>query len=40
MLAHSTTLDISAAKNELGYRPRVSVEEGAERFLKWWKQQT
>lgn len=38
MLAHSTTLDISAAKAELGYQPRVSVEEGVERFLKWWKE--
>ncbi|MBI5951446.1 MAG: NAD-dependent epimerase/dehydratase family protein [Chloroflexi bacterium] len=40
MLAHSTTLDISAAKEELGYQPRVSVEEGVVRFLKWWRQQT
>jgi nucleoside-diphosphate-sugar epimerase len=38
MLLHSTTLDISAAKNELGYQPKVSVEEGVERFLKWWKE--
>jgi len=38
MMAHSTTLDISAARNELGYQPRVSVDEGVERFLKWWKE--
>jgi nucleoside-diphosphate-sugar epimerase len=38
MLAHSTTLDISAARAELGYRPKVLVEEGVERFLKWWKE--
>ena len=38
MLAHSTTLDISAAKNELGYQPRVSVDEGVQRFMKWWKE--
>ncbi len=38
MLAHSTSLDISAAKNELGYQPKVSVEEGVERFLNWWKE--
>lgn len=37
MMANSTTLDISAARNELGYQPKVSVEEGVERFLKWWK---
>jgi nucleoside-diphosphate-sugar epimerase len=38
MLAHSTTLDISAARNELGYQPKVSVGEGVERFLNWWKE--
>jgi nucleoside-diphosphate-sugar epimerase len=38
MLANSTTLDISAAQNELGYEPKVSVEEGVQRFLKWWKE--
>ncbi len=38
MLANSTTLVISAARNELGYQPNVSVEEGVERFLKWWKE--
>jgi nucleoside-diphosphate-sugar epimerase len=38
MLANNTTLDISAAKNELGYRPNVSVEEGVQKFLKWWKE--
>lgn len=30
------TLDITAAKQELGYEPRISVEEGLERFAKWW----
>jgi nucleoside-diphosphate-sugar epimerase len=38
MLAHSTTLDISAARTELGYQPHVSVEEGVKKFLKWWKE--
>lgn len=38
MMANSTTLDISAARNELGYQPKVSVEEGVSRFLKWWKE--
>jgi len=38
MLSHSATLDISAAKAELGYQPKVSVAEGVERFLKWWKE--
>lgn len=38
MLANNTTLDISAAKNELGYKPNVSAEEGVQRFLRWWKE--
>jgi nucleoside-diphosphate-sugar epimerase len=38
MMANSTTLDISAAKAELGYQPKISVEEGVQRFLKWWKE--
>ena len=38
MMSNSTTLNISAAKTELGYRPRVSVAEGVYRFLKWWKE--
>ena len=40
MMSNSTTLDIAAAKNELGYKPRVSVDEGVELFLKWWKEKT
>ena len=38
MMANNTTLDISAAKTELGYQPKVSIEEGVGRFLKWWKE--
>ncbi len=38
MMANSATLDISAAKNDLGYRPEVSVDEGFELFMKWWKE--
>jgi len=38
MLSNSSTLNISAAKAELGYQPKVSVEEGVQRFLKWWKE--
>lgn len=38
MMANSTTLDISAARAELGYQPNVSIDEGVERFLKWWKE--
>ncbi len=39
LLARSMTLDISAAKCDLGYVPRVKVEEGLERFIGWWRDQ-
>ena len=34
------TLDITAAKTELGYQPQIAVEEGLKRFCNWWKQQS
>lgn len=37
LLAKNTTLDISAARRELGYQPQVSVEEGLRRFVGWWQ---
>jgi nucleoside-diphosphate-sugar epimerase len=37
MLAHSTTLDISAARRDLGYNPRVAMDEGYQKFMQWWK---
>ncbi|MBI5842692.1 MAG: NAD-dependent epimerase/dehydratase family protein [Chloroflexi bacterium] len=37
VIAHSATLDISAAKRDLGYKPRISIEEGFDEFVKWWK---
>jgi nucleoside-diphosphate-sugar epimerase len=37
ILAKSTTLNISAAHRDLGYVPRISVEEGFQRFVQWWK---
>jgi nucleoside-diphosphate-sugar epimerase len=37
MLAQDSTLDITAARRDLGYAPRVSVEEGLQRFIAWWK---
>jgi nucleoside-diphosphate-sugar epimerase len=33
VIAQSATLDITAARRELGYRPRVSVEQGLEEFI-------
>jgi len=34
-LATSHWFDISAARQELSYQPRVSVEEGLERLKAW-----
>jgi nucleoside-diphosphate-sugar epimerase len=37
VIANSATLDISAARRDLGYNPRIPVEEGFEKFIDWWK---
>lgn len=37
VLSKSLTLDIQAAKTELGYCPKVSVKEGIVLFSEWWK---
>jgi nucleoside-diphosphate-sugar epimerase len=37
VLAFSRTLNIEAAHRELGYQPRVSIKEGIERTLQWYK---
>lgn len=37
VLGKSQTLDISAARGELGYKPRISIDEGFERFIDWWR---
>ncbi len=39
LLAADTTLDISAARRDLGYAPAVGVDEGIERFIAWWRDQ-
>lgn len=36
VLGYAQTLDISHARRVLGYRPRVSVDEGIRRFSHWW----
>ena len=36
VLSREQILDISAAQKELGYVPRVTVDEGLEKFGKWW----
>ena len=35
----SQTFDISLAKKELGYVPKISIEEGMQRFAHWWRKQ-
>lgn len=37
LLGKSQTLDITAARQALGYSPRVSVEEGIQAYASWWK---
>jgi nucleoside-diphosphate-sugar epimerase len=38
LLGCTTTLDVSSAMRRLGYRPRVSMDEGLARFVAWWKE--
>lgn len=37
MIGRSQTLDISAARRELGYSPKICVDEGMEAFAQWWR---
>jgi len=39
VLAFSQTLDLSALRNELGWRPLVSIDEGIRRHARWWQDQ-
>lgn len=39
VLAFDQTLDISALRDELGYRPLVGLEEGMQRHARWWREQ-
>jgi nucleoside-diphosphate-sugar epimerase len=36
VMARSRTLDISAARKDLGYEPRVTISEGIDRFVAWY----
>ena len=36
LFAFSQTLNIEKAKNLLNYQPSISVNEGVDRFAKWW----
>ena len=37
ILSKNQTLNIDAAKKDLGYRPAFTIEEGMERFAGWYK---
>jgi nucleoside-diphosphate-sugar epimerase len=39
VLAFSQTLDIRALRDDLGYRPGVSIDEGIRRHASWWRNQ-
>jgi nucleoside-diphosphate-sugar epimerase len=39
LLGCTTTLDPSRAMQKLGYRPAVSMREGLDRFVAWWRAQ-
>lgn len=39
VLSFSQTLDITSAKSELGYQPRIDIEQGLNSFCQWWKSQ-
>jgi nucleoside-diphosphate-sugar epimerase len=39
VLAKSRTLDITAARNDLGYHPRVGLDDGVQRFVRWYKEE-
>lgn len=39
VISKTQTLNIEKAKKELGYEPKISVNEGIELYAKWWKQQ-
>lgn len=38
LLAFDQTLDISAAREDLGYQPEVSMAQGVENFVSWWRE--
>jgi UDP-glucuronate 4-epimerase len=33
----ATTADVSALENDIGYRPKTTVEEGVPRFVEWYR---
>lgn len=39
VLAFSQTLDISALRQELGWNPTISIDEGIRRHAQWWREE-
>jgi nucleoside-diphosphate-sugar epimerase len=39
VLAFGQTLDVTALRDELGWRPAVSIDEGIRRHAEWWRGQ-
>ncbi|MCM3340814.1 NAD-dependent epimerase/dehydratase family protein [Paenibacillus sp. MER TA 81-3] len=39
LIGRSQTLDITAAREKLGYKPRISIEEGMRQFAEAWTQE-
>lgn len=39
ILAKSQTLSIVSAQEELGYQPRISIEQGIQQFVRWWNEE-
>ncbi len=37
VLSQSQTLSIEKARKELGYEPAISIEQGTNEFIEWWK---
>jgi UDP-glucuronate 4-epimerase len=35
---YQTYADISKLQNAVGYQPKVNINEGLEKFVKWFKQ--
>ena len=38
-LATAHWYDISAARRDLGYQPRISIDEGLDRLARWYRDQ-
>jgi nucleoside-diphosphate-sugar epimerase len=37
VLAFSQTLDLSAVRRDLGYAPRIAIDDGIDRHAAWWR---